>query len=112
MGDWISDLLVFSAGVTGGILINLVKPYLSVSKQRRTAMVAARARILTDMKHKHEEEILDEAFRTTQAIRGELDQSLRHLSKTLDTVLAPVDTPPNDQKLVQVTDPLKSGESS
>jgi hypothetical protein len=112
MGDWISDLLIFSAGVTGGILVTLIKPYFSMPKRQRTALVAARTRILNDIKHKHEEEILDEAFRATQAIRGELDKSLRHLSKTLDTVLAPVDPPRNGQQVVHLTDPIKSGESS
>ena len=76
MGDWISDLLIFSAGVTGGVLVNLIRPYFSMAKQQRTALVVARARILSDIKNKHEEEILDEAFRTTEAIRGELDKSL------------------------------------
>jgi len=111
MGDWISDLLIFSAGVTGGVLVNLIRPYFSMAKQQRTALVMARARILSDIKNKHEEEILDEAFRTTEAIRGELDRSLRKLTKTLDTVLAPADPPRNGQKLIQLTDPIKSNQS-
>jgi hypothetical protein len=36
-------------------------------------LVAARAKMLAGIKQKHEEEILDEAFRTTEEIRGELD---------------------------------------
>jgi len=112
MGDWISDLLIFSAGVAGGILISLIKPYFSMPKKQRTALVAARARILNEVKHKHEEEILDQALRTTQDIRSELDRSLKHLTKTLDTVLTPIDSPPNGRKVVHLTDPLKPGESS
>ena len=87
MEDWISDLLIFCAGVTGGILITSIKPILSAAKIRRTQMVAARARMLADLKEKHDEEILDQAFRTAEAIRGELDQSLGTLRKTLNAVL-------------------------
>src|SRR5262245_38216892 len=105
MGDWISDLLIFSAGVTGGILVNLLKPYFSMGKQQRTALVMARTRILNDMKNKHEEEILDEAFRTTEAIRGELDKSLRNLTKTLDTVLPVAEAPHPEREVVYLTDP-------
>lgn len=112
MGDWISDLLIFSAGVAGGILISLIRPYFAMPKQQRTALVAARTRILNDMKQRHEEEILDQALRTTQDIRGELDRSLKHLTKTLDTVLTPINVPPNGRKLVHLTDPLKSDKSS
>jgi len=87
MEDWISDLLIFCAGITGGILITTIKPLLSAAKMRRTQMVAARARMLADIKEKHDEEILDQAFRTAEAIRGELDQSLDTLRKTLKAVL-------------------------
>ena len=41
MGDWISDLLLFSAGITGGILVPMIKPILSAAKRRRTELVAA-----------------------------------------------------------------------
>lgn len=112
MGDWISDLLIFCAGVAGGILIGLVRPYFSMPKQQRTALVAARTRILDDIRHKHEEEIIDQALRTTQDIRGELDRSLKHLTQTLGTVLTPIDTPRNGQEAVDLTHPIKSGESS
>jgi hypothetical protein len=111
MGDWISDLLIFSAGVSGGILVCLIKPYFSMPKRQRTALVAARMRILNDIKHRHDEEILAEALRATQAIRGELDQSLRHLSQTLDTLLTPIEAPRNGQTLVHLTEPIKSAKS-
>ncbi|MBM4297685.1 MAG: hypothetical protein FJ143_08095, partial [Deltaproteobacteria bacterium] len=75
MDDWVSDLLIFLAGIAGGILIASIKPYLTAAKNRRTRLVAARARMLADLKEKHEEEILDEALRTTAAIKGELDKS-------------------------------------
>jgi hypothetical protein len=97
MRDWISDLLIFSAGVTGGILITMIKPILSAAKRRRTQLVAARTRILADMKHRHDKEILDEAFRDTEEIRGELDKTRETLRKTLITVLEPGDDQHNGQ---------------
>ena len=84
--DWISDLLIFFAGIAGDILISKLEPYFRAAKKPRTKMVAARARILADIKEKHDEEILHEAFRTTEAIRKELNQSAQLLRKTLLTV--------------------------
>lgn len=89
MRDWISDLIIFSAGIVGGILITQLKPYFHSARAKRTALVAARTRILADMKERHHEEILDEAFRTTEAIRGELAKSLQTLRKTLTATLDP-----------------------
>lgn len=89
MNDWISDLLLFSAGVAGGMLIMILIPSLSAAKKRRTELVAARAKMLAGIKQKHEEEILDEAFRTTEEIRGELDTSLKTLRKMLNAVFDP-----------------------
>jgi hypothetical protein len=98
MGDWISDVLLFSAGIAGGVLIMTLVPALRADKQRRTQLFAARSRILADLKDKHEEEILEEAFRTTQAIRGELDHSLQTLRKTVATVLTPMSQPKNSRQ--------------
>lgn len=89
MNDWISDLLLFSAGVAGGVLIVILIPSLSAAKKRRTELAAARAKMLAGIKQKHEEEILDEAFRTTEEIRGELDTSLKTLRKMLNAVFDP-----------------------
>ncbi|HZD39676.1 MAG TPA: hypothetical protein VE131_03080 [Terriglobales bacterium] len=90
MGDWISDLLLFSAGIAGGVLIMTIIPALRSTKRRRTELVAARSRILDDLRKQHEQEIIEQAFRTTEAIRGELLQSLQTLRKTVTTVLAPI----------------------
>ena len=90
MGDWISDVLLFSAGIAGGILICSLAPSFSASKRRRSALDKARERILVAIKEQHEQEILHEAFQTTQDIRGELDKSLQTLRKTLTTVLDPI----------------------
>jgi hypothetical protein len=103
MHDWISDLLLFTSGVVGGILIMILIPNLSAARKRRTELVIARTRMLAGIKQQHDEEILDEAFRTTEAIRGELDKSLKTLRKTLDTVLEPATSPHNGQHVVHLT---------
>jgi hypothetical protein len=109
MGDWISDLLLFSAGITGGILVTMIKPILSAAKRRRTELVAARSRILAGMKEQHDKEILDEAFRATEEIRGELDKTRETLRKTLITVLEPGDDQRNGEHkpVIHLTRPAK-----
>ena len=94
MRDWISDLLIFSAGIAGGILITTIKPLVSAAKQRRTEMIAQRARALARIKEEHDEAILHEAFKTTEAIKTELNSSLQTLRNTLMTVLDPLNQPP------------------
>ena len=109
MDNWISDLLIFCAGIAAGVLLTTVQPLLSVAKRKRTAMVAARARMLADIKEKHEEEILDEAFRAAQEIRGELDKSMETLRKTLNAVL-PAGSEPVDYRsraVIQLSEPVK-----
>ena len=109
MDDWISDLLIFCAGLAGGVLIASIKPYLTAAQTRRTQLVAARARMLADLKEKHDEEILDQAFRTTEAIRGEIDKSLDTLRKTLNTVL-PLNGAPEtkqDRPVIHLSEPVK-----
>jgi hypothetical protein len=114
MRDWISDLLIFSAGIACGILIAHLKPYLRTARMKRTEMVAARARILADLKERHNEEILHEAFRTTEAIRGELAKSLQTLRKTVTTVLNPVTEPRGGESgpTIQLTDPIQPNRST
>ena len=87
MDIWIPDLVIFVAGTAVGMLIALVIPGRTTTKKQTTELVAARTRMLADIKAKHNEEILDQAFRTTEAIRGELDKSVTTLRKTLDAVL-------------------------
>ena len=110
MEDWISDLLIFCAGLAGGVLIASIKPYLTAAQTRRTQLVAARVRMLADLKEKHDEEILDQAFRTTEAIRGEIDKSLDTLRKTLNATLVPINGAPEtqqDRPVIQLSEPVK-----
>jgi hypothetical protein len=114
MRDWISDLLIFSAGITGGILISYVKPFLQSARIKRTEMFAAQARVLADLKERRDEEILHEAFRTTEAIRGELAKSMQTLRKTVTTVLDPITEPHDDESgpTIQLSDPIESHRST
>ena len=111
MRDWISDLLIFSAGITGGILIAHLKPYLQSTGIQRTEMRSAH---LADLKERHNEEILQEAFRTTEAIRGELAKSLQTLRNTVTTALDPITEPHDDESgpTIQPGDPIESHRST
>ena len=111
MRDWISDLLIFSAGITGGILIAHLKPYLQSIGIKR---IETRARILADLKERRDEEILQEAFRTTEAIRGELAKSLQTLRNTVTTALDPITEPHDDESdpTIQHSDPIEPHRST
>jgi len=89
MDDWISDVLLFSAGIAGGILTMMIVSSFRVDKRRQSELVATRARVLADIKQQHDQEILDAAFRTTEDIQGELNTSLQRLRKTVSTALEP-----------------------
>jgi len=113
MESWTSCLLAFAAGVVAGIALISLKPYIFAAKKRRTELVTARSRILAGIKEKHEEEILDEAFRTTEAIKGELDKSLQTLRRTLNAVTLPTDPEsPRHETIIQLSNPVKSGPSA
>ena len=99
MGDWISDALLFSAGVAGGLLVHELTSIVRANKQRHTESVRIRARVLSDMKKHHDQEILDAAFRTTEDIKNELDKSLQTLRKTVTTVLDPVNEAPAETRV-------------
>ena len=110
MDIWIHDLIIFAAGIAVGMLITLVIPGLTTNKKQTAELVAARTRMLSNIKEKHNEEILDQAIRTTEAIRGELDKSLTTLRKTLDTVSPSAPDQPGNQpkQVIQPSDSLKS----
>ena len=109
MLTWIPDLLLFCAGVSAGVLIMMLLPYRAAGKRKRTQLVAARSRILAGFKEKHDEEILDEAFRTTEAIKGELDRSLTTLQRALNAVVNQGGATPADQRkqIIQLSDTVK-----
>ena len=91
MDSWTSCLLAFGAGIGAGIAVGIalvsLKPYIFAAKKKRTELVVARSRILAGIKEKHEEEILDEAFRTTEAIIQAVYPASRRLSLKVRTFL-------------------------
>ena len=109
METWLSYLVVFALGVEVGALAITLKSRLSATKTQRTEQVAARGRILAGIKEKHDEEILDQAFRTTEAIKRELDKSLQTLQRTLNAIgitnPAPVAQP---KPIVQLSNQVES----
>ncbi len=112
MDNWTNCLATFAAGIGVGIVLVRLKPYIFAAKKRRTELVAARGRILAGIKEKHEEEILDEAFRTTAAIKGELDKSLQTLQRTLKVVMLPNAAEALQQKaIVELSQPIKPEQS-
>lgn len=117
MDSWTSCLLAFGSGIGAGIAVGIalvsLKPYIFAAKKKRTELVVARSRILAGIKEKHEEEILDEAFRTTEAIKGELDKSLQTLRRTLDAVMIPT-APDSSQHngIIQLSNRVKSDPSA
>jgi hypothetical protein len=98
MDDWISDLLIFSAGVTGGILVSIIVSFLRTNQRQRTDLAATRTRILADIKEQHEQEMLHAAVRTAEDIRGELHQSALTLQKALLAARAPVPPMPEEPR--------------
>jgi hypothetical protein len=113
MENWTHCSLAFAAGIGVGIALVSLKPIVFAAKKRRTELVAARSRILAGIKEKHEEEILDEAFRTTEAIKGELDKSLQTLQRTLNAVMIPTPSEsPQHETSIKTSDPAKSGQSA
>src|SRR5687767_1212560 len=97
LGDWISDALIFSAGIAGGVLVSEITSIFRGNKRRRTEVVSMRARVLSDLKEHHDREILHAAFRTTEDIKSELNKSLQTLCKTVTTVLDPVNDQPQKE---------------
>jgi hypothetical protein len=94
MGDWISDALIFAAGVAGGVLISEILAIFRGHRRQRVDFVAVRARVRSDLKERHEREILHAALRTTEDIKTELNTSLQNLRKTVAAVLDPVHDAP------------------
>jgi hypothetical protein len=97
MSDWTSYLVTFTAGVAAGVLLRSIAPMLRAKERRRAALLAARERILANLKEQHDKEILDAALRTTEDIRGELNKSLQTLRKTVTTLLEPDIEQPSEQ---------------
>jgi uncharacterized membrane-anchored protein YhcB (DUF1043 family) len=83
-------LPVFMAGVAVGALVTSLLPRLWNHKKRRMELREARARILTGIKEKHEQEMLREIFQAKDALYGELSKSLNLLRDSAERLLGEV----------------------
>ncbi len=97
MEIWFVDAAIFAAGLICGILLARVWAGLSSAKRQSRKLSAARQDILTRLKATHEQEILHEAFRATEALRTELFSSLHGLRTSMSLVLTPA-PPPTDKE--------------
>ncbi|HET8562896.1 MAG TPA: hypothetical protein VFM35_03370 [Candidatus Binatia bacterium] len=79
---------VFIAGIAVGAFAATLVYSVRLSKERRTQLVAARARIIAGIKEEREEEILGEIFQATEALKNEIHQSLTRFRKAVEPLLA------------------------
>ncbi len=98
---WLVDAAIFAAGIYCGILLARLWGRLSPTKRRGRDLSAARHQILAGLKETHDEEILHEAFRATEALRSELFKSLHRLRSSMNLVLTPAPQPGDKQPPVQ-----------
>jgi hypothetical protein len=87
MENWLSETLIFVSGLASGILVAVIWLRVSAANKRRRDLSTVRRRILAGVKETHEKEILDEAFRATEALRSELFKSLYRLRASMNVVL-------------------------
>ena len=87
MENWLSGALIFVTGLASGILLAAVWLRISTANKRRRDLSSVRRQILAGVKETHEKEILDEAFRATEALRSELFKSLYRLRASMNLVL-------------------------
>lgn len=93
MENWLFETLIFVAGIASGILFAVVWLRISAANRRRRDLSAVRRRILAGIKETHDQEILNEAFRATEALRSELFKSLHRLRASMNVVLGPDEEP-------------------
>jgi hypothetical protein len=87
MQNWLSEALIFVAGLASGILLAAIWLRVSAANKRRRDLSTVRRRILAGIKESHDQEILDEAFRATEALRSELFKSLYRLRASMNVLL-------------------------
>jgi hypothetical protein len=87
MEIWLSEALVFLAGLISGIVVAALWLRVSAANKRRRDLTGVRRRVLAGIKKSHDQEILDEALRATEALRSELFKSLYRLRDSMNLVL-------------------------
>lgn len=90
MQNWLSEALIFIAGLASGVLLAAIWRWVSPARRGRD-LSSARRRILAGVKETHDKEILDEAFRATEALRTELFKSLYRLRASMNVVVGPAE---------------------
>lgn len=85
-----SWVLVFIAGIVAGALVTSLLFRLGVTNKRRTKLVQARARILAGAKEQQEDDLRREIFLATDALKSEINKSLRMLLNSMERLLGQV----------------------
>ncbi len=93
MQIWLLDAVIFAAGICCGISLARLWARPSSIKRRGRDLRAARHQILAGLKETHDEEILHEAFRATEALRSELSKSLHRLRSSMNLMVTPAPQP-------------------
>ena len=87
MQNWLPEILIFVSGLAVGICLAVLWLRVSTANKRRRDLTSVRRRVLAGIKESHDQEILDEAFRATEALRSELFKSLYRLRDSMNVVL-------------------------
>jgi hypothetical protein len=87
MQNWLSVALIFLAGLASGIVLAGICLRISAANKRRRDLSGARLRILAGIKASHVQEILNEAFRATEALRSEVFKSLYRLRDSMNVLI-------------------------
>ena len=90
MENTLIGVAVFCAGIWVGVILSSISSRRLDPGKHRTELTNARERILAGLKQNHEKEIMREIFRATDALNGELDHSLRLLTKSMEKLLVEV----------------------
>ncbi len=90
MENTLIGLAVFCAGIGVGGILSSILSRRHVPRKPKTELISARQRILAGLKQNHEKEIMREIFRATDALNGELDRSLRLMTKSMEKLLVEV----------------------
>lgn len=87
MQNSLYESLIFVSGLASGIFLAVLWLRLFAANKRRHDLTGVRRRVLAGIKESHDQEILDEAFRATEALRSELFKSLYRLRDSMNVVL-------------------------
>lgn len=87
MQNWLPEILIFVSGLATGIFFAVLWLRVSAARRRRHDLTTVRRRVLAGVKKSHDEEILNEAFRATEALRTELFKSVYRLRDSMNVIL-------------------------